>query len=228
MQQLRKPYLLLSSFFLFSFFVSCHISKFKQPKQCNRVVITNKAFEPVLNKTKATKYKGSIDVLKNHLTGIIIVKQTDSATTHIIFVTEIGMKMFDFEWKNNEMKAAYVFEPLNKPTLIKALLSNFKQMFLLDVFDKSIGINKIKCIHVNDSMNPIGSHKDRHANLGYGTIGFDNLINVIYNKRLDNIPKILETPWINRNEKDVRGIRHQVVSIVEELNFEKQSIKVGN
>ena len=68
----------------------------------------------------------------------------------------------------------------------------------LDVFDKSIGINKIKCIHVNDSMNPIGSHKDRHANLGYGTIGFDNLINVIYNQRLDNIPKILETPWINR------------------------------
>ncbi len=139
MQQLRKPYLLLSSFFLFSFLVSCRISKFKHPKQCNRVVITNKAFEPVLNKTKATKYKASIDVLKNHLTGIIIVKQTDSVSTHIIFVTEIGMKMFDFEWKNNEMNAAYVFEPLNKPTLIKALLSNFKQMLLLDVFDKRAG-----------------------------------------------------------------------------------------
>jgi hypothetical protein len=139
MQQLRKPYLLLSSFFLFSFFVSCRISKFKNPKQCNRVVITNTAFEPVLNKNKATKYKGSIDVLKNHLTGIIIVKQTDSVSTHIIFVTEIGMKMFDFEWRNNEMNAAYVFEPLNKPTLIKALLSNFKQMFLLDVFDKNAG-----------------------------------------------------------------------------------------
>ena len=139
MQQLRKPYLLLSSFFLFSFLVSCRISKFKHPKQCNRVVITNKAFEPVLNKTKATKYKASIDVLKNHLTGIIIVKQTDSVSTHIIFVTEIGMKMFDFEWKNNEMNAAYIFEPLNKPILIKALLSNFKQMLLLDVFDKSAG-----------------------------------------------------------------------------------------
>jgi len=139
MHQLRKPYLLLSSFFLFSFFVSCRISKFKHPKQCNRVLITAKAFEPVLNKTKATKYKASIDVLKNHLTGIIIVKQTDSVSTHIIFVTEIGMKMFDFEWKNNEMKAAYVFEPLNKPTLINALLSNFKQMFLLDVFNEFAG-----------------------------------------------------------------------------------------
>lgn len=72
----------------------------------------------------------------------------------------------------------------------------------LDEFELKIGINKIKCIHINDSYNVVGSHKDRHANLGYGTIGFDKLINVIYNKRLDNIPKILETPWINRNEKN--------------------------
>lgn len=72
----------------------------------------------------------------------------------------------------------------------------------LDKFDKKIGIDKIKCIHVNDSYNVVGSHKDRHANLGYGTIGFEKLINVIYHEKLDNIPKILETPWINRNEKN--------------------------
>lgn len=72
----------------------------------------------------------------------------------------------------------------------------------LEEFDKKIGIDKIKCIHVNDSYNSVGAHKDRHANIGYGTIGFDKLINVIYNPKLDNIPKILETPWINRNEKD--------------------------
>ncbi len=67
---------------------------------------------------------------------------------------------------------------------------------VLDEFDKIIGLNYIHCVHINDSKNPIGSHKDRHENLGYGTIGFNNLINVIYNNRLDNIPKILETPWI--------------------------------
>ena len=66
----------------------------------------------------------------------------------------------------------------------------------LDEFDEKIGIEKIKCVHVNDSKNEIGTHKDRHANLGYGTIGFENLINVIYNTRLKNVPKILETPWI--------------------------------
>lgn len=135
MRQLLKPYLLLSSFFLLTIFISCRISKFKQPNQYHRVVITNNAFAPVLNETKATKYKASIDVLKNHLSGILIVKQTDSISTHLIFVTEIGMKMFDFEWKNNEMKAAFVFEPLNKPALINALLSNFKSIFLLDVYN---------------------------------------------------------------------------------------------
>ena len=68
----------------------------------------------------------------------------------------------------------------------------------LDEFDKVIGIDKIGCVHVNDSKNPIGSHKDRHENIGYGAIGFDNLINVIYNERLSNIPKILETPYVDK------------------------------
>lgn len=69
---------------------------------------------------------------------------------------------------------------------------------VLDSFDKIIGLDKLKCIHVNDSKNIMGAHKDRHENIGYGHIGFDNLINIIYNKRLDNIPKILETPYIDK------------------------------
>ncbi len=79
-------------------------------------------------------------------------------------------------------------------------ISKFNEF--LDEFDSMIGIDKIKCVHVNDSMNTIGSHKDRHENIGYGTIGFDNLINVIYNERLNGIPFILETPYINRNSND--------------------------
>ena len=67
----------------------------------------------------------------------------------------------------------------------------------LDEFDKKIGLSLIKCIHINDSKNPLGSHKDRHENIGYGTIGFDNLIKVIYNERLGDIPRILETPYVN-------------------------------
>lgn len=68
----------------------------------------------------------------------------------------------------------------------------------LDDFDNLIGMDKIGCVHVNDSKNPLGSKKDRHENLGYGTIGFDALIDVIYNERLASIPKILETPYVDR------------------------------
>ncbi|MGN1379451.1 MAG: deoxyribonuclease IV [Bacilli bacterium] len=64
-------------------------------------------------------------------------------------------------------------------------------------FDKLIGINKIKCVHINDSKNALGSKKDRHENIGFGTIGFDNIINVIYHDKLKNVPKILETPYID-------------------------------
>ena len=67
---------------------------------------------------------------------------------------------------------------------------------ILDEFERLIGLNYVHCVHVNDSKNIMGAKKDRHENFGYGTIGFDSLINVIYNEKLKNIPKILETPWI--------------------------------
>ena len=68
---------------------------------------------------------------------------------------------------------------------------------VLDEFDTIIGLRYLKCIHINDSKNPCGARKDRHENIGKGYIGLDNLIKVIYNKRLDDVPKILETPYIN-------------------------------
>ena len=67
---------------------------------------------------------------------------------------------------------------------------------ILDEFDKKIGLNKLMCIHINDSKNIINSHKDRHENIGIGTIGFDNLIKIIYHEKLKDVPKILETPYV--------------------------------
>lgn len=72
-------------------------------------------------------------------------------------------------------------------------ITNFDK--ILDELDKKIGLSYLHCVHVNDSKNVRGARKDRHENIGYGMLGFDNLIKIIYNKRLDNIPKILETPW---------------------------------
>ena len=77
----------------------------------------------------------------------------------------------------------------------------FKFDEILDEVDSKIGLEKVGCIHINDSKNLKSSHKDRHENIGLGTIGYDALINVIYNKRLDNIPKILETPYVTNSDE---------------------------
>ena len=82
----------------------------------------------------------------------------------------------------------------------------------LNEFDKVIGIDKIKCVHINDSKNEIGMHKDRHENFGLGTIGFNNLINVIYNERLKEIPKILETPYVGE-KKEYPPYKHEIEMI---------------
>ena len=76
----------------------------------------------------------------------------------------------------------------------------------INEFDKEIGIDYIKVIHINDSKNEIGSHKDRHENIGLGTIGFDTLIKIIYDDRFKNIPKILETPYVTENDESKEKI----------------------
>lgn len=63
-------------------------------------------------------------------------------------------------------------------------------------FDRVIGLDQIAVFHVNDSVNPLGAHKDRHANIGKGTIGYDTLHRVVHDERFLDIPKILETPWL--------------------------------
>ena len=137
MRLFPKPYLLLSSLLIFVC-VSCRISKYKHPFESNRVAINEAIFIPILKGNEAVKFKTTLDVLKNHLSGILIVKRTDSASIHLIYVTELGMKLFDFEWKEKKMIAKYVFEPLNKPSLIKALETNLKNIFLLDIYDSTI------------------------------------------------------------------------------------------
>ncbi len=90
-------------------------------------------------------------------------------------------------------------------------LNNFDEF--LDEFELKIGINKIKCIHINDSLNVIGSHKDRHANIGYGTIGFNTLINLIYNDRIKNLPLILETPIYKKDNAEYTPYKNEIESI---------------
>ena len=68
---------------------------------------------------------------------------------------------------------------------------------LLEYFDEIVGLEFLQCIHINDSKNEKGARKDRHENIGFGTIGFDSLIKIIYHEKLKEVPKILETPYVD-------------------------------
>lgn len=68
---------------------------------------------------------------------------------------------------------------------------------VINEFDAVIGLEYLKVIHLNDSKNQLGSHKDRHENIGFGNIGFNALLKVLNDKRFEQIPKILETPYVS-------------------------------
>ncbi len=96
---------------------------------------------------------------------------------------------------------------------------NFFDEFL-EEFCKYLDLSKIKCIHINDSKNPLGSHKDRHANIGYGTIGFESLLKICTHEKLKDVPKILETPYVGKTFEDKE-------KIYPPYKFEIQMIKEG-
>lgn len=84
------------------------------------------------------------------------------------------------------------------------LVHNYDEVFRH--FDEVIGLDQIAVFHINDSLNPLGSHKDRHANIGKGTIGEETLKKVVWDERFLQIPKILETPWLCEEGSDKKTI----------------------
>ena len=67
-------------------------------------------------------------------------------------------------------------------------------------FEQVIGLDQIAVFHINDSKNVIGAGKDRHENLGFGTIGFETLNHIVHHKDFEQVPKILETPYIKAED----------------------------
>ena len=65
---------------------------------------------------------------------------------------------------------------------------------VLDEFDRVIGLSRLRALHLNDSKNPLGSHKDRHEKIGVGTLGLGTFRSVVTNERLAGLPMVLETP----------------------------------
>ena len=77
---------------------------------------------------------------------------------------------------------------------------------ILDEFDRIIGLSYLSCIHINDSKNSKGSHKDRHENIGFGHIGFSTLLQFLYHPKLKDVPKILETPYVTKQNSDKKRL----------------------
>ncbi len=73
---------------------------------------------------------------------------------------------------------------------------------VLDEFDRIIGLDRLKVLHVNDSKNVRGAGKDRHENIGFGHIGFDALRYIVHHPQLEDLPKILETPYVGEDKKN--------------------------
>lgn len=74
------------------------------------------------------------------------------------------------------------------------LVNHYDEVF--EEFDRVIGLDQIAVFHINDSMNPLGAHKDRHANIDKGNIGYETLHRLVHDERFIDVPKILETPWV--------------------------------
>ncbi|MCM3738720.1 deoxyribonuclease IV [Oceanobacillus luteolus] len=93
---------------------------------------------------------------------------------------------------------------------------------VLNEFDKIIGVDRIKVVHVNDSKNPRGARKDRHENIGFGHIGFDALHYIINHPQLSELPKILETPYVGEDKKNKKAPYKHEIEMIKDGNFNSE------
>ncbi|MDN5610968.1 MAG: deoxyribonuclease IV, partial [Staphylococcus equorum] len=101
---------------------------------------------------------------------------------------------------------------------------NVKEDFdgVLNEFDKIVGVDRIKVVHVNDSKNDIGAHKDRHENIGFGYIGFDALNYIVHHDTFKDVPKILETPFVGEDKKSKKPPYKLEIEMLKQQQFDPE------
>jgi len=127
-QFLKKILILISALFV----SNCSIYKYNHGVEQIKNS-TESTFPSIIKSNYTLKYQATIDVFKNHLSGLLFIKQTDSITKHILFITQLGMKMFDFEIKTNDLNVVYLFESLNNKLFLESLKKNLSNIFLLGI-----------------------------------------------------------------------------------------------
>ncbi len=96
---------------------------------------------------------------------------------------------------------------------------------VLEEFDKIIGVDRIKVVHVNDSKNEQGAQKDRHENIGFGHIGFDALHYVVFHEQFETLPKILETPFVGEDKKNRKPPYKHEIEMLKAGKFDEQLLE---
>ncbi|MEI3611694.1 deoxyribonuclease IV [Pseudogracilibacillus sp. SO30301A] len=96
---------------------------------------------------------------------------------------------------------------------------------VLNDFDKIVGVDRIKVVHVNDSKNERGAGKDRHENIGFGHIGFKALHYVIFHEEFEKIPKILETPYVGEDKKNKRPPYKFEIEMIKDGSFDENLLQ---
>lgn len=92
-------------------------------------------------------------------------------------------------------------------------------------FDKIIGLDRIKVVHINDSKNEQGAQKDRHENIGFGHIGFKALHYVIYHEVFKDVPKILETPYVGEDKKNKKPPYKHEIEMIRSGTFDENLLQ---
>ncbi|MFD1957358.1 deoxyribonuclease IV [Paenibacillus thailandensis] len=85
---------------------------------------------------------------------------------------------------------------------------------VLEQFDRIVGLDRVAVVHINDSKNPQGAAKDRHAPVGAGYLGFEAINNIVHHEALKGRPFILETPWIGKVDKQERPMYEAEIALL--------------
>ena len=96
---------------------------------------------------------------------------------------------------------------------------------VLDSFDKIIGLDRLKVLHINDSKNERGMKKDRHENIGHGHIGFKALNYIVHHPQLQDIPKILETPYVGEDKKNKKAPYKHEIAMLKSKEFNENLLE---
>ncbi|KHD84155.1 deoxyribonuclease IV [Heyndrickxia ginsengihumi] len=101
---------------------------------------------------------------------------------------------------------------------------NVKEDFdgVLEEFDRVIGIERLKVLHINDSKNDRGARKDRHENIGFGHIGFEALNYIVHHPQLENVPKILETPYVGEDKTNRKPPYKFEIEMLKNKQFDEE------